>query len=175
MSHFTFLQAEWPSVFEAATKAESLAHVDARASCFYARRGLELAVKWLYKHDPALTLPYQENLSALIHEPTFRKAAGTTIFNKAQVLVTQGNLAVHSHKLVLQYDAQRAVGELFHIAYWLAHNPRPGSRSTPASCPRRLRCRPRRWSSSSVSKRSCASGTRSSRNSWPTRPHSTRS
>ena len=120
MSHFTFLQAEWPSVFEAATKAESLAHVDARASCFYARRGLELAVKWLYKHDPALTLPYQENLSALIHEPTFRKAAGTTIFNKAQVLVTQGNLAVHSHKLVLQYDAQRAVGELFHIAYWLA-------------------------------------------------------
>jgi type I restriction enzyme R subunit len=128
MSHFTFLQAEWPAFFEAATKAESLAHADARASCFYARRGLELAVRWLYKHDPALALPYQENLSALIHEPTFRNTAGTTVFTKAQLITRLGNLAVHSHKPVSQYDAQRVVGELFHIAYWLARTYARGAR-----------------------------------------------
>ncbi|HEX8823170.1 MAG TPA: DEAD/DEAH box helicase family protein [Archangium sp.] len=120
MSHFTFLQAEWPSVFEATAKAESLAYADARTSCFYARRGLELAVRWLYTHDPALTLPYQDNLSALIHEPTFRKAAGATVFAKALLIIKLGNLAVHSNKMVTQYDAQRTVGELFHVAYWLA-------------------------------------------------------
>lgn len=30
---------------------------------------------WAYKHDHALKLPYQVNLSALIHDPTFKQAA----------------------------------------------------------------------------------------------------
>ena len=42
MTHFAFLQPEWPAVSEAAEKAESLVHADPRASCFYARRALEL-------------------------------------------------------------------------------------------------------------------------------------
>jgi len=44
MSHFAFLQREWPSVFEAAGKAEAAVHADPRTACFYARRALELAV-----------------------------------------------------------------------------------------------------------------------------------
>ena len=51
MSNFAFLATEWGLIFESASKAESMAHSDARASCFYARRALELAVAWLYKHD----------------------------------------------------------------------------------------------------------------------------
>src|SRR2546422_4515768 len=74
MSNFSFLQAEWPALHDAATKAESLAYPDSRTACFYARRGLEVVVHWLYKHDASLQLPYQDNLSALIHEPTFRTA-----------------------------------------------------------------------------------------------------
>ena len=58
-SHFTFLAAEWPALHEAAVKAEQMAHPDPRAACFYARRALEMAVSWLYKHDSALKLPYQ--------------------------------------------------------------------------------------------------------------------
>lgn len=74
--HFQFLEAEWPLLFEAAIKAESMANTDARTSCFYARRTLEMAVAWLYKHDHALRLPYQDHLSALIHEPSFHKVVG---------------------------------------------------------------------------------------------------
>ena len=33
-------------------------------------------MSWAYKHDAALRLPYQDNLSALIHEPSFKQAAG---------------------------------------------------------------------------------------------------
>src|SRR5256886_12829453 len=76
MSHFSFLQREWPAVFEAAGKAEAAVHPDPRTACFYARRALELAVAWVYKHDAALKLPYQDNLSALIHEPSFKQTAG---------------------------------------------------------------------------------------------------
>ena len=67
MSQFAFLQREWSAVFEAASKAEAAVHADPRTACFYARRTLELAVGWAYKHDAALRLPYQDNLSALIH------------------------------------------------------------------------------------------------------------
>jgi type I restriction enzyme R subunit len=52
-------------------------HSDPRTACFYARRALELAVAWIYRHDSSLRLPYQDNLSALIHEPTFKAAAET--------------------------------------------------------------------------------------------------
>lgn len=62
-SLFAFSQPEWPSIFEAAHKAEAAAHPDPRAACFYARRALELAVAWAYKSDASLKLPYSENLS----------------------------------------------------------------------------------------------------------------
>ena len=94
MSQFSFLQREWPAVFEAAGKAEAAVYTDPRTACFYARRALELAVAWAYKHDAALKLPYQDNLSALIHEPSFKQAAGEAVFSKARVINTLGNRAV---------------------------------------------------------------------------------
>jgi type I restriction enzyme R subunit len=56
LTHFTFLKHEWPAVFEAAEKAEVAVHPDPRTACFYARRSLEMAVAWLYKHDPSLKI-----------------------------------------------------------------------------------------------------------------------
>ncbi len=131
MSHFGFLQLEWPDVHEAATKAETVANPEPRTACFYARRALELLVSWLYKHDAALCLPYQDNLSALIHEPTFKKAVGDAVFNKARLITRLGNTAVHSHRSVLPYDAQTALRELFHIGYWLAHTYAKGAKPAP--------------------------------------------
>ena len=119
-SNFQFLCTEWPEVFEAATKTESLIYPDARGACFYARRALELAVHWLYKHDPALKLPYQDHLSALIHEPSFRNTLGAAVFAKAQVIKELGNQAVHSYKPVRQFDALTAAKELFHLTFWMA-------------------------------------------------------
>jgi type I restriction enzyme, R subunit len=147
MSQFAFLQGEWAAVFEAAAKAEAAVHADSRTACFYARRALALAVAWAHKHDPELKLPYQDNLSALIHEPSFKQTAGEAVFSKARVIVTLGNRAVHSHRAIPTDDALVAVRELFHVAYWLARTygraarPAPGltfdasalSRGAPAS------------------------------------------
>ena len=120
-SHFEFLRAEWASLYEPATKAESFAYPDSRTACFYARRALEVIVHWLYKHDASLRVPYQENLSALMHEPTFKATIGPTVFAKAKLIKNLGNLAVHSHKTILESDALVAVRELFHVGHWLAH------------------------------------------------------
>jgi type I restriction enzyme R subunit len=138
MSNFAFLQSEWSFLFGAASKAEGMANTDARTSCFYARRTLELAVSWLYKHDKSLRLPYQDHLSALIHEPSFRATAGDAIFTKAKLIKDLGNLAVHSTRKILPVDAVTATRELFHVCFWLArtygHNsrPDPGLRFMPA-------------------------------------------
>jgi type I restriction enzyme R subunit len=121
-THFAFLQAEWPDVCESAQKAEASVYPDPRTACFYARRTLELAVAWMYKHDSALRLPYQDNLSALIHDPTFKAAAGEAVFSKARIINTLGNQAVHSHRPIQPSDAVTAVRELFHFGYWLARS-----------------------------------------------------
>src|SRR5213078_5156318 len=131
MSDFSFLQREWPAVFEAAGKAEAAVYTDPRTACFYARRALELAVAWAYKHDAALKLPYQDNLSALIHEPSFKQAAGEAVFGKARVINTLGNRAVHWHRAIPFDDALVAVRELFHVCYWLGHTYARAERPAP--------------------------------------------
>ncbi|MBS0657719.1 MAG: DEAD/DEAH box helicase family protein [Verrucomicrobia bacterium] len=142
MSNFAFLTAEWPEVHAAASKAESLTYSDPRTACFYSRRALEAAMAWLYKYDAKLKLPYQDNLSALIHEPTFQAVAGQAVFSKARLIQRQGNDAVHSNRPVRQYDALQVVQELFHFCYWLAHTygrgakPAPGLAFDPAALPK---------------------------------------
>ena len=131
MSHFTFLRAEWPEVFEAARRAEVGATRDPRTACFYARRALELAVAWVYKHDPALQLPYQDNLSALIHDPSFKATAGEAVFTKARLINSLGNRAVHGARAIPVDDAVTAVRELFHFSYWLGHTYSRGARPQP--------------------------------------------
>jgi type I restriction enzyme, R subunit len=120
MTNFSFLKAEWPQLFSDAQKAEGLVIPDPRTACFYARRTLELTVAWLYKNDSALKLPYQDNLSALIHEPSFKNTVGAKIFTKAKLIKDLGNLAAHSHRPLQQLDSMTAVRELFHICFWLA-------------------------------------------------------
>jgi type I restriction enzyme R subunit len=86
MSNFNFLQNQFSEVFESAFKAEENAYKDPRISCFYSRLSLERAVKWLYKNEPYLQLPYDDNLSALIHEQTFRDNIDPQIFPKIKTI-----------------------------------------------------------------------------------------
>lgn len=132
MSNFAFLQPEWSLLFEAASKAEGAANSDARTSCFYARRTLELAVAWLYKHDKSFHLPYQDNLSALIHEPSFRQTVGDSLFTKARLIKDLGNQAAHSARKIAPTEALTATRELFHFCYWLARTYGRTARPSPS-------------------------------------------
>jgi type I restriction enzyme R subunit len=120
VTQFDFIRTEWPDVFDAAVRAENAARPDPRTSCFYARRALELAIVWIYKHDPAVRLPYQEQLSALLHDPTFKQTVGPALFAKARLIKDLGNLAAHSPKPLQEKDSLRATEDLFHFLFWLA-------------------------------------------------------
>jgi type I restriction enzyme R subunit len=121
VSNFVFIAQEWPDVYEAAAKAETHVAEDPRTSCFYARRAIELAVRWLYKADESFRLPYEDHLSALLHEPTFRNGVPESVFNKALLISRMGNQAVHDHRPIPEAASMAALEELFHFCYWLAH------------------------------------------------------
>jgi Type I site-specific restriction-modification system, R (restriction) subunit and related helicases len=125
-SNFAFLAAQWPEVFESAARAERLALPDPRGACFYARRTLELAVRWLYDADASLHLPYDDTLSARLHEPTFRALVPREVWVKMRLLKELGNEAVHSRRPVSERDGLAAARELFHALYWLARTYAPG-------------------------------------------------
>lgn len=92
---------------------------DPRGSCFYARLALETAVKWMYRRDTSLRSPYDNNLSALIHEPTFRKLVGNGLVTKTKIIKDYGNRAVHDSRAVAQQASATVLRELFHFSYWL--------------------------------------------------------
>ncbi len=119
MNQLPFLNS-FPEVQEPALQAESLAIPDPRTACFHARRALELALHWAYKHDNRLKLPYNDNLSALIHEPSFQDVVGRPVFTKCRILARLGNEAVHGSATIREEDGIAAVRELWQILYWFA-------------------------------------------------------
>lgn len=129
MTQFAFLKPEFTPVCELARKAEISALSDPRGSCFYARLALETAVKWLYDNDNSLRSPYDDSLSALIHEGTFRTLVGNVLVTKARIIKDFGNRAVHDTRAVAPQSSVTCVRELFHFSYWLvrtyARGPKP--------------------------------------------------
>jgi type I restriction enzyme R subunit len=123
VSNFAFLRAEWgQSLYSEARTAERNALIDPRASCFYARRSLELAVQWLYQADRALTFPRGTNptLSNMLKTQTFRNTVEPKLRTKMDLIRRLGNDAVHSSAEIRPETAQRVVTELFHVLLWLA-------------------------------------------------------
>jgi type I restriction enzyme R subunit len=127
MSNFSFLPEDFRDIAESAVRAEGYVSGDPRAACFHARFALESAVHWLYRRDPALRMPYDDSLGALLHEPTFQNLLPQAVFQKARVIQRMGNRAVHDTRPVRPSDALLAVKELFHVCYWLTRTYAPGT------------------------------------------------
>ncbi|MBI1294134.1 DUF4145 domain-containing protein [bacterium] len=125
MTNFAFMPSDFAEIAESATRAESHVKGDPRAACFHARFTLESIVHWLYRHDAGLRMPYDQNLNALLHEPTFQNLLPEAVFQKARVIQKVGNQAVHRPQPITDYDAMQVVKELHHLCYWLTRTYRP--------------------------------------------------
>ena len=144
MGNFDFVTAAWPGISDEARRAEHYAFGEPRSSVFYARRTLELAVHWLYKADESLSLPYSNDLSSLLFEPTFKNLVGPGIHAKMNVIRMRGNDAVHRTGAMTDAQSLPVVRELFHVLIWIATRyaatpelrPAPGAPFDAASIPR---------------------------------------
>lgn len=125
MSNFAFLPPAFKDLAEASRKAEEHIMGDPRAACFHARFALEAAVRWLYRYDTSLRMPYDSSLGAMIHDPGFRNLLPEAVFQKARIIQQVGNQAVHEQKPIRQLDAMQVVKELHHLCYWLTRTYAP--------------------------------------------------
>ncbi|QEE61507.1 DUF4145 domain-containing protein [Salinibacterium sp. dk2585] len=143
-SNFDFVRTEWPAIADEARRAEFYTHGDPRSALFYARRTIELAVTWMYRADATLTQPYQNDLSGMLHEPSFKQLVGPGLLTKLNLIRKQGNTAVHKTAPISAVDSVPVVRELFHVMFWFAthyarspqHRPEPGLPFDAASLPR---------------------------------------
>ena len=106
-ANFDFLQgqAEYQLFASAAREAEQVLASSPAMAAMGARKALELAVKWVYSADNTITMPYKDNLQALIHEPTFRFALDHSTWGKLPYIIKMGNLAVQTEKTIHYGDA----------------------------------------------------------------------
>lgn len=119
-SNFIFLSQSWAFLLGDAQSAEKYAHSDPRAASIYARRTLELSLKWLYKNDTALKSPYEQSLAAMIHEPTFAGAIKKGLFFDIKFIHKLGNLAAHSDQKISSEESLKATIALHQFLGWLA-------------------------------------------------------
>ena len=103
----------------AAAEAEQVLSSSPAMAAIGARKALELAIKWVYAADSTITLPYKDNLQALIYEPSFKAAVDAATWGKLPYIIKLGNLAVHTEKNIPQSDAVLALASLFEFIQWL--------------------------------------------------------
>ncbi len=120
-TNFDFLKdkPEFESFADSAIEAEKSLIVSPATCAILTRRALELAVRWVYSFDEDLTIPYQDNLSSLIHEPTFLQILEPKLFPLLKYIVKLGNTAVHTNNIIKRDEAVLALRNLFEFIDWI--------------------------------------------------------
>ncbi|NMB12276.1 MAG: DUF4145 domain-containing protein, partial [Firmicutes bacterium] len=120
-SNFAFLKKnpQFNSFADACLEAERSIAVSPATAAILSRRALELAVKWLYSSDSDLTVPYQDNLSSLIHDSTFRAVIEPGLFPLIKYVVKLGNVAAHSNRTIDRDEVIVSLHNLHQFVSWL--------------------------------------------------------
>ncbi|MBD8069290.1 DEAD/DEAH box helicase family protein [Bacillus sp. PS06] len=121
LANFEFLkeQSQFSSFTNACLEAEKSLQVSPATCAILTRRAMELAVKWLYSSDSELKLPYQDNLSSLIHERTFLTVIDENLFPLLKYIVKLGNVAAHTNSTITRDEAVLALHNLHQFVDWL--------------------------------------------------------
>lgn len=123
MSNFDFLKQTqiFNSFADASIEAEKGIGLNTVISSILSRRALEIAVKWLYANDMELKMPYQDNISTLIHEISFRNILDAKLFPQIKYIIKLGNFAVHNNKKITRQEAVMSLRYLFNFMQWIAY------------------------------------------------------
>ena len=119
MTNFSFLRQGFPGIYEPAVEAERFTFTEPQFGALHCRTALEKAVYWLYENDQDLSLPYNPNLSILIHEHSFRNIIEQKMFQEINVIRLNGNNAAHGKK-VTQNESLVSLKGLFRFLSFLS-------------------------------------------------------
>ncbi|MFZ2463475.1 MAG: DEAD/DEAH box helicase family protein [Caldibacillus thermoamylovorans] len=117
--HFLKEKPQYRAFSKACFEAEKALVVSPAVSAIQSRRALELAVKWVYSFDSAVKVPYQDNLSSLIHDPNFLGIIDEDLLPLMKYVVKLGNQAVHTNAPVTRDEAVLSLHHLFQFIAWI--------------------------------------------------------
>lgn len=123
-SNFAYLldKKGYSEFAQAAVEAEKALAISPASEAIHARKALELGVKFIYSVEPSLTIPYKDNLSALIHNYCFKDMIGLDLFHLIKFIVRLGNVAVHSGSPVQAEDAILSLRNLHSFCDWIDYS-----------------------------------------------------
>ncbi|RDY22699.1 DUF4145 domain-containing protein [Romboutsia maritimum] len=121
MSNFEFLKNKenFNSFNNACIEAEKSILVSPSTCATITRRALELAVKWVYSNDSDLRLPYQDNLSSLIHNHSFIELIDYNMLPLLKYIVKLGNMSVHTNQIIERGEAILSLRNLHQFVSWI--------------------------------------------------------
>jgi len=119
-TNFTFIQNDWPNIFQNAKEAEKFAYTSPVTSAFYSRLTLEIAINWLYENDYSLEEPYNKSLSSLMTQQSFKDLVPSDLYNDLNYIRKTGNNAVHG-KRVTRDGSYPSLNFLFRFLVWVAN------------------------------------------------------
>lgn len=103
----------------ACLEAEKSILISSSTTAILSRRALELAVKWMYSFDNDLNIPYQDNISSLIHDNSFMDIVGYDLFRMIKYIIKLGNVAVHTNSNIKREEAILSLNNLFNFISFL--------------------------------------------------------
>jgi type I restriction enzyme R subunit len=120
-ANFEFLKfkKEFSSFSNACIEAEKSILVSPATCAILSRRALELAVKWVYSFDEDLSLPYQDNISSLIHNNSFLQLIDSGMLPILKFVISLGNVSVHTNKDVSREEAILSLHNLYKFVNWI--------------------------------------------------------
>ena len=123
MSNFDFLKKSkiFNNFSEACCEAENGLGLNTVTCSILCRRALELGVKWLYANDNDLRIPYNDNLSALVHDITFKNIIDEKLLKQIEYVIKLGNFAVHNNKKISREEAILSLRYLYNFMQWIAY------------------------------------------------------
>ena len=121
MTNFDFLKNEtqFASFSDACIEAEKSIAASPALCALGVRKSAELAVKWLYSVDRSLHLPYKDNFSALVFNPSFTAFVDQNIINSLRFIIKLGNFSAHTNKKVAYREAVLALQNLFEFVLFI--------------------------------------------------------
>lgn len=121
LGNFEFLlrQEQYKDFAQASVEAEKSLSLSTVSAAIMTRRALELAVKWVYKVDPTINIPYRDNLASLVYNDDFQNVVGSELVNLLSYIIKLGNLAAHESRKIEKSKAVITLRNLFEFIQWV--------------------------------------------------------
>lgn len=123
-TNFDYLleKKEYADFATQAVEAEKSISISPATCAILSRRALELAVRFVYSFDSELKLPYQDNVSTLIHEDSFRNIIEPRMFPMLKYTIHLGNVAVHTNSAIKRDEAITSLRDIFEFCDWIDYS-----------------------------------------------------